>query len=134
MVFEREYSIGRLDREVGGQRESRLGSQEEVETAWNLIEWDVETRLPGFASFPSVRTGREGREGGGDLSGRDGEVEKDYSSRILLVMILRGNERGDTVTGYPVTLHYPRQRDGTLVLEKVCRVHRLLRPHDSLHE
>lgn len=64
MVFEREYSIGRLDREVGGQRESRLGSQEEVETAWNLIEWDVETRLPGFASFPSVRTGREGREGG----------------------------------------------------------------------
>lgn len=78
--------------------------------------------------------GERGEGGGGDLSGRDGEVEKDYSSRILLVMILRGNERGDTVTGYPVTLHYPRQPDGTLVLEKVCRVHRLLRPHDSLHE
>lgn len=58
-------------------------------------------------------------KGEGPLSGRrGGERLFAYPGDPPLL----GNQRGDTVTtGYPVTLHYPRQRDGTLVLEKLCR-------------
>lgn len=119
MVLEREYpSAWSGSRRSQGGKDRATRVEKEVETAWNFIEWDIETRLPGFASFPSFNRETE-RERGDSKSGRrGGERLFAYPGDPPLL----GNERGDTVTtSYPVTLHYPRQRDGTLVLEKLCR-------------
>lgn len=83
MVLEREYpSAWSGSRRSQGGKDRAIRVEKEVETAWNFIEWDIETRLPGFASFPSFNRETE-RERERALRVGD-EVENDYS-RILVI-------------------------------------------------